>query len=42
MRIGLVGSHGPGWLGCRAVWGARFEVLMEESVVEDTIADTGG
>lgn len=41
MWIGPVGSHGPGRLGCRAIWGLRFEVLMEESVVEGAITDTG-
>lgn len=42
MWIGLVGSHGPGRLGCRAIWGVRFEVLMEESIVEGAVTDTGG
>lgn len=37
--IGLVGTCGPGWLGCR---GARFEVLVEESVVEGAATDTEG
>lgn len=37
--IGLVGTHGPGWLGWR---GARFEVLVEESVVEGAVTDTEG
>lgn len=40
--IRLVGSHGPGWLGRRAIGGARFEVLMEESVVEGAVTDTEG
>lgn len=35
--IGLVGTHGPGWLGCR---GTRFEVLIEESVIEGAVTDT--
>lgn len=41
-RIGVVETHGPGWLGRRAIRGTRLEVLMEESVAEGVVTDTEG
>lgn len=42
MCTGLVGSQVPGWLGCRPLRGARFEILTEESVAEGAVTNMEG